>query len=259
MKKLIFVFLGVFLAAALPAAGRGKTPRRCDVYLLIGQSNMAGRGRMIASDTTQLLDGVWLLNDRGEAEPARSPLNRYSTVRKQMPLQQIGPGVGFSQELHRCTGRKILLIVNARGGSSLEEWAKGRGNSYYEDAVRRAREAMRYGNLKAIVWHQGESNGSRSATYLDRLARFVADLRADLGNVPFIAGEIAHWNKNAAAFNSALAGIADRIPDSDYVSAADCTPLIDASDPHFSRDGQILLGRRYAEKVLKRVYGKEIR
>lgn len=261
MKKLILVAVVALLAASVPhtTAARGKKGQRYDVYLLIGQSNMAGRGRMIASDTTQILDGVWLLNDRGEIEPARSPLNRYSTIRKRLSLQQVGPGEGFSQELHRRTGRKILLVVNARGGSALEEWTKGRGNSFYEDAVRRAREAMRYGRLKAIIWHQGESNGSRSATYLDQLAGFVADLRADLGDVPFIAGEIARWNKNAEAFNGVIAGIADRIPDSDYVSSEDCTPLIDASDPHFSRDGQLLLGRRYAEKILKRVYGKTIR
>lgn len=222
-----------------------------DVYLLIGQSNMAGRGHMIASDTTQQIKGVWLLNDRDTIEPARSPLNRYSTIRKRLSLQQIGPGVSFAKKLHRHTSHKILLVVNARGGSSLDKWGKGYGNSYYEEAVRRTRKAMQYGTLKAIIWHQGESDASRSSTYLDRLAVFVAQLRADLGNVPFIAGEIAHWNRNASVFNDTIAGITLRIPDSYYVSSKGCTPLIDTSDPHFSRKGQLKLGRRYAKKILE--------
>ena len=47
-----------------------------DVYLLIGQSNMAGRGTMHASDTTHSIEGVYLLSDAGEVLEARNPLNR---------------------------------------------------------------------------------------------------------------------------------------------------------------------------------------
>ena len=260
MKKKILIALLSFLCfQPFPAAWAQCEKEDCfDVYLLIGQSNMAGRGRMIASDTTQRIDGVWLLNDQDTIEPARSPLNRYSTIRKQLSMQQIGPGVSFAKEMHRHTRHKILLVVNARGGSSLDEWAKGYGNSYYEEAVRRTRKAMQYGPLKAIIWHQGESDVSQSGTYLDRLAEFVAHLRADLGNVPFIAGEIAHWNNNAKAFNDVIAEIATRIPDSDYVSSEGCTPLIDASDPHFSREGQLILGERYAEKALSLTGGRPV-
>ena len=57
-----------------------------DVYLLIGQSNMAGRGTLLPTDTLQPLEGVWLLNAEGQPEPAVAPLNKYSTIRK----QQIG-------------------------------------------------------------------------------------------------------------------------------------------------------------------------
>ena len=36
-----------------------------DIYLLIGQSNMAGRGAFEAADTTQIIEGVWLLDAEG--------------------------------------------------------------------------------------------------------------------------------------------------------------------------------------------------
>lgn len=253
-KRIAIVILTSLCTLCTLNIGARERVKDFDVYLLIGQSNMAGRGRMIASDTTRQINGVWLLDDRDTIEPARSPLNRYSTIRKRLSLQQIGPGVGFAKRLRRHTRHKILLVVNARGGSSLDEWAKGYGNSYYEEAIRRTRKAMRYGTLKAIIWHQGESDASRSSTYLDRLAVFVAHLRADLADVPFIAGEIAHWNKNAKEFNGAIAEIASRIPDSDYVSSEGCTPLIDTSDPHFSRKGQLKLGKRYADKMLEFIH-----
>ena len=41
------------------------------------------------------------------------------------------------------------------------------------------------------------------------------------------------------------------IPNSDYVSARDVGYLIDREDPHYRREGQFLLGKRYAEKILE--------
>ena len=128
--------------------------------------------------------------------------------------------------------------------------------SYYNEAVRRTKEAMRYGTLKAILWHQGENNSSAPAKYVNtHLKEIVKDLRADLGNVPFIAGEIGEWHTNAKLFNPVIQTISTEIENADYVTSKDCGH-IETDQTHFSRDGQILLGKRYAEKVLKMAYGK---
>lgn len=225
-----------------------------DVYLLIGQSNMAGRGTMIAADTLTAIEGVWLLDGNGLPEPAKSPLNKYSGIRKRLELQQICPGNAFAEEMHKANGKKILLVVNARGGSALEDWMKAnRNSSFFEGTVGRTLQAQKYGKLKAILWHQGESNSSRTEHYLDSLQVFVSDLRKELGeeNVPFIAGEIAGWHKNAGQFNEMISHISEYIPEAYYVSSLGCTQLKDDSDPHFSRDGQLLLGKRYAEKLIE--------
>ena len=253
MRRIFSLTLAALIAGAtLAGCARDKT--EYDLFLLIGQSNMAGRGTMLAADTLATIEGVWLLDDHGMPVPAVNPLNRCSTVRKALAMQQIGPGYSFSQTLHRRTGRPILLVVNALGGSSLAQWMPG--TKCYDEAVRRAREAMRYGDLRAILWHQGESDSSSPDDYLDRLAVMVSSLRGDLGchNVPFIAGEIARWHKNAQRFNPVIGRIGSVIYRSDCVSSEGCTPLIDDSDPHFSRDGQLLLGERYAEKVMEWCY-----
>ncbi len=252
MKRIIRL-LSLLAAAGLTACGgRATNTSDCDLFLLIGQSNMAGRGTMLAADSAWHPDGVWLLDSTDRPAPATQPLNRYSTIRKELAMQGgVGPGVGFAERLGETSGRPLLLVVNARGGSALREWAPG--SDYYNEAVRRARQALRYGRLRAILWHQGESDSGHPEDYLERLAETVAALRRDLdcGEVPFIAGEIARWHRNADRFNSEIRRIAERIPNSGFVSSEGCSPLRDSLDPHFSREGQLLLGRRYAEKTIE--------
>ncbi|WP_196016790.1 sialate O-acetylesterase [Alistipes senegalensis] len=255
--NILTILLLIFLSGAF-ACVEHRNPDRpekeeCDLFLLIGQSNMAGRGTMLPADTI-IMEGVWLLDSEGQPVPASNPLNRYSSIRKRLDLQQIGPGYGFARKLHAVTGHKILLVVNARGGSSLREWMPG--GSYFAEAVRRTREAMRFARLRAILWHQGESDSSAPVGYLTDLNRLVDSLRRVLHapELPFIAGEIAPWHKNAARFNPLIQRICDTIARSGWVSSAGCTPLRNEQDPHFDRDGQLLLGERYAEKVLEMCY-----
>ena len=227
-----------------------------DVFLLIGQSNMAGRGTLLEGDTNPFDSNVYLLNAIGLPEPATNPLNQYSTVRKTTTAQGMNPGFSFSKKISQQTGRKILLVVNARGGTSLSEWKPNSSTGYYKEAVARTKLARKYGHVVAILWHQGESNSSNPSGYLDGLKTIVDALRPDVGNsnAPFIAGEIAEWHTNASKFNPVIQQISSVITNSDYVSSKDCGMLKDTSDPHFSRDGQILLGERYADKVLQYCY-----
>lgn len=150
-----------------------------DVFLLIGQSNMSGRGVMIASDTLAPIAGTWLFKDSLTWEPARNPLNRYSTLEAGSAANQVGPGFGFATEIRRLLpGTEIGLVVNARGGSSIVSWAKG--TQYYKDALTRARQGAKAGKLKGILWHQGETDKT-DAAYLDKLVGLMESLRKDIG------------------------------------------------------------------------------
>lgn len=243
-----------------------------EVYLLIGQSNMAGRGAPMTADDLKVMDGVWVLNGKDEPTPATNPLNIYSTVRKGESMQHIGPGTNFGKIVAKETGKKILLVVNALGDTSISLWQKtaglidrdgsiGKGRlQLYAEAVRRAKEGMKYGKLKGILWLQGEADRSDSkrASYMGLLKQLVSDLRADLGEqeVPFVAGELAYWVDKQPEFNQMLRTISDNIPNSDYISAEGAGRLVPApsTDPHFSREGQLLLGTRYANKILEMNY-----
>lgn len=248
-----------------------RTPQRVepeyDVFLLIGQSNMAGRGEMLPEDLDPI-EGVWLLDDNDRPAPATNPLNRYSTVRKELSLQQISPGYSFSREIAARTGRKVLLVVNALGGSSIGQWSKNAAliqdehsigynrRQLYEEILVRAKRARKYGTIKAILWHQGEANASEKLIpyYLPALKKFVEDLRTDLGmpTLPFIAGELGPWREQHVKFNEMLRLLPGSIPYSGYVSAEGCTANPD--NLHFTREAQLLLGERYAERVLEMCY-----
>jgi len=230
---------------------------RLDLFLLIGQSNMAGRGTL-TSDFLDTLTNVFLLTTKNSMEPAINPLNKYSNIRKALHMQQLGPGYEFSKKIVAETGIQIGLVVNARGGSSINSWEKGNKDQYYEKTLNRMKAALKWGTLKAILWHQGESDSGQSDTYMMKLANMVENFRVDLGypKVFFVAGEIAYWRKESIPFNEMIRTISTRIPHSAYVSASGLTPLINTTDPHFDASSQLILGERYADKVLQSCYGK---
>ena len=197
----------------------------------------------------------------GGMESARNPLNKYSTIRKRLDLQGVGPAYSFAKAITNKTGRPLGLVVNARGGSSINSWMKGAKDNYYDEALSRIRQAMKFGTLKAIIWHQGESDSNAPETYILKLQELVANLRKDLNNarLPFIVGELAEWRINGTSetFNEMLRTVPQHIPYSYCVSSKELVPLIDENDPHFSADSQIILGRRYADAAYKACYSEE--
>ena len=247
-----------------------------DVYLCIGQSNMAGRG-VIQADDYGIRDGIYLLDGDGNVVPASIPFNIYSTIRGRRASQRFGLHNVFADELYAYTGRKILLVVNARGGTSIPSWLKGADPvirsearnddeelwgqvvpGFYDEAVRRAVQAMRYGQLKGILWHQGEGDSTSysSALYLERLKSFVTNLRQDIGvddRVPFVLGQTSEAHSNAANINPVLLRCAEEIPNAFCVTSESCETQSD--NVHFTRNGYITLGKKYSKVILNEVYG----
>lgn len=224
-------------------------PKKFDVYLLIGQSNMAGRGELLEEDL-QPAEGIFLLDSLGNVVPATCPINRYSTIRKELSLQGYSPGMAFAKEMYKKNGRPILLVVNARGGTAISLWMEG--THYYDEAVRRARQAMEYGKLKAILWHQGESDAADNniATlprYADNFKSVAKALRRDLGRVRIVMGEANYDYAKADLINPELHRAAGMVRRCKIVSAEGCECKPDHL--HFSRAGAMELGRRYAEAI----------
>lgn len=228
-----------------------------DIYVCIGQSNMAGRA-VLPPELTDTLDNVFLLNSDGVFEKAVNPLNRYSNIRKDISMQRLSPAYEFGITISRLTKSDVGLVVNARGGSSINSWIKGSKDGYYEKTLSRIREAMKYGVVKAILWHQGETDCADYDKYMAKLQKLITDLRTDLGmeDLPVVVGQISRWDgwtkrpEGTKAFNEMITTVPDFIPNSGFVTSEGIKPYKDEFDPHFDTGGQLLLGKRYAYKVI---------
>lgn len=234
----------------------GPDPRQMadvpDIYLLIGQSNMAGRAEIRKADRDSL-SGVYLMtNDTLRLwEPAANPLNKYSTIRKKIDMQQLGPGYSFARQMRSYDPEKdIYLVVNARGGTSILEWMPGK--AYYDEAVSRTTKAMESGQLKGILWYQGSSDVSRTDIYLDSLIQMIKGFREDfkLGDLPFIACELSEDKPARIPFNNLLRTLPEHLENTAVINAAGTTTF---DSTHFDSGSQLLLGERFAEQMHRMV------
>lgn len=223
------------------------------LYLLIGQSNMSGRGALDAQ-SKETNPRVFMLTKDLQWKLATDPLHFDKH------FAAVGPGLAFGKAMAQANPKiRIGLIPCAVGGTSIKVWvpgAKDRATKThpYDDMLKRALAAQKHGVLKGILWHQGEADRA-SATYTNALIELMARLRRDLNapNVPFVAGELGTFNpKNRAVtekFNTALKSLQEQEKNYACVSSHG---LKDRGDRlHFNTKSARILGKRYAKAMLK--------
>lgn len=253
LRSLRLIALGVLTAACARGTPAPTAAANLQLFLLVGQSNMAGRGKPTADDSVP--NPRLLALDRSMAwVPAMDPLHWDKPA-----LAGVGPGRSFGLAIAaRDPSARIGLVPAAVGGSPISSWAPGALDSAtnthpYDDALARTRVAQRDGRLRAILWHQGESDASpmRSVLYAARLRALIARFRADLGdpNLPFVIGQIGRfdgkpWTAEMQRVDSAHRAIAASVPHVAYVSSEG---LRDRGDKlHFDAAAQRAFGERYA-------------
>ena len=252
MKLKILVAIGIsFLLSGCNLRSPEDKPQM-DIYLLIGQSNMAGRAE-ISEPFRDTLQGVYLFtNDTLRPwEPAANPLNKYSTIRKRIEMQKMGPGYSFAKQLRaQIPDKEIGLVVNAKGGTSLFKWLPG--GKFYNDAVARTLEAMQYGTLKGILWLQGEADTRKTDVYLDSLSYMISSFREDfsLPDLPFVASELSEAKPQRIPFNIMLKELPERVENTAVITS-EGTTTIDST--HFDSESQRILGERFANQIIQMI------
>ena len=256
-RHLILILCVSFLTSA-PVRGQSPSPSvtdpgELDLYLLIGQSNMAGRGRLEKQDL-EVHPQVFVLTQQEQWAPAKDPLHFDKPG-----MVGVGLGKTFAQEMLRDQpDRKIGLIPCAVGGSPIESWEPGQyykpTKSYpYDDMLRRARVALQTGRLKGILWHQGESdsNAAKAPLYEAKLHGLIQRIRTDLDapDVPFIAGQMGQfterpWDAWKKQVDQVHRELPQHISNTAFVSSDGLGHKGDQI--HFDSAGFRSLGRRYA-------------
>lgn len=225
-------------------------------FLMVGQSNMAGRGDI---NVVQPIENPNCVMFRmGMWQPMTEPINIDKSLKA-----EFAPGIGlaasFADDMQKHTGKKIGLIPCAYGGSKIEQWLPG--EALYDNAVFTAKLAMRTSTLGGIIWHQGESNcrGFDTNGYREKFLLTMNSLRKDLSaeELPLILGEISEcigerWNLDewSAPFNRHLHEIASELP-SCAVAAQNGLTLRPQDGIHFDSPSCREFGHRYFKKYME--------
>ena len=255
------VLLGVLLAGYSPLSALGDEPlppkEKFHLFLLVGQSNMAGRGK-VAEQDRKPHPRVLMLNKSGEWVPAVDPLHFDK------PVAGVGLGKTFGVLVAEANeGVTVGLIPCAAGGSPIKSWEPGGYHSQtkshpYDDALDRAKVALKSGTLKGILWHQGESDAKPelAAVYEEKLRALVGRFRKELDapKVPFIAGQMGQfkerpWSDTKKRVDAAHRALPEKVADTAFVNSDGLKHKGDRV--HFDAASYRTFGERYAKAYLE--------
>ncbi|KAJ0986755.1 hypothetical protein J5N97_005111 [Dioscorea zingiberensis] len=227
------------------------------LFILSGQSNMAGRGGVhhrhwnaVVPQECQPCSSILRFSAVSSWEEACDPLHFDIDVTKTCG---VGPGMPFATALlpRLPPGSTIGLVPCAVGGTAIREWE--RGSKLYNDMVRRAKEVTGDGEIKAVLWYQGESDttSDQSArSYRHNLERFIGDVRDDLQlpSLPFIQVALASGDKK----HIEQVREAQLELDLPNVVCVDAKGLpLNEDHLHLNTEAQVKLGNMLAEAYIK--------
>lgn len=243
IAKLCLALLLLFSSGATLKISANTPDKNFHLYLLVGQSNMAGRGKadnLSYPKNPRLL----MLTEQNEWVTAQDPLHFDKPK-----VTGVGPGLAFGQKMlgyESDSDVKIGLIPCAVGGTTIDMWQPGK--DAYDDAIKRLHAAMQNGVVKGIIWHQGESDSDeeKSEVYLDKLKKLIELFREEIGNseVPFVAGELGYYRDNYLLINNKLKNLPTVVP---HTAVATSIGLIHNGDgTHLDSESARRLGQRMA-------------
>ena len=224
------------------------------VFILAGQSNMAGRGLVEPQDTIPS-ERIFTINKNGKVVIAKEPLHFYETT-----LTGLDCGLLFGSAIVKEAPARIsvLLIPTAIDGSSISQWlgdSTHRNVKLLTNFKEKVAIGKKYGTIRGILWHQGESdtNPKDAPQYRERLTQLFKIFREAAGNesLPILIGELGGYsdNENWAAVNEQLYLYSATDSDTAVITTTDLKDKGDAL--HFNSEGQRILGQRFAKAYLK--------
>lgn len=225
--------------------------------LMMGQSNMAGRGDF--DEVPEIINPDCFMMRNGRWQPMREPINPDRSI---WGYYHSGRGLAasFADEYAKHFDEKIGLIPCADGDTGLCQWMPG--EILFDNAVNNAKLAQRSSEIIGIIWHQGENdsiNESDANSYGERFIEMASSIREKLGNaeLPIIVGEPGHFIKNYKSgrfkyidkITLTLKEMPRKLP---FCGFAASDGLTDRGDGlHFNSASYRILGKRYFEEFLK--------
>ncbi|MBH0174223.1 sialate O-acetylesterase [Fictibacillus sp. 23RED33] len=216
-------------------------------FLMLGQSNMAGRGFL--HEVEPIYNEKIKMLRNGQWQMMTEPIN-YDR-----PVAGVSLAASFAEEFAKANPHdEIGLIPCAEGGSSLDDWHPQ--GTLFQHALSEARFALETSQICGILWHQGESDSHNSLheTYYEKLSLIIETFRKELNlhHVPVMIGELGDFlgktgfGKYSSEFqeiNKQLRRFAHEQQNCYFVSAEGLTPNPDGI--HLNAVSQRKFGFRY--------------
>ena len=236
--------------------GLGKDLDSITSFLMIGQSNMAGRGDF--GEVEPISNPMCYMLRMGRWQRMSEPINPDRAIFDAKFHSGTGLAASFADRFARHFNKKIGLIPCADGGTSISRWQPG--GILFDHAVLMTKLAMRSSSLGGILWHQGESDcrDERFPLYKERLVRMIEGLRKELDaeELPFIFGELSEnisskWNVGdyPRRMNELFREIQATIPNCRLVSSKDL--MLRPDGLHFNSLALREFGNRYFDAYLE--------
>jgi len=227
------------------------------VFLMAGQSNMAGRGAIEAEDLVTN-ERIITVNSENEWTTAKEPIHFY-----ELGSSGLDCGMSFARELLKYVPDSvtIAMVPCAVGGSSVFQWLNDgthRDVKLLTNFKQKVALSKKKGVIKGILWHQGERNANEDdlPEYQEALLALFSKFRTSVGNdtLPIILGEIGRFaepEEKAEYFDEINKIIRSVASENENLHSVSSEGLEDRGDNlHFNSEGQRTLGKRYAEKYL---------
>ncbi|MBQ7923306.1 MAG: sialate O-acetylesterase [Clostridia bacterium] len=196
-------------------------------FLLVGQSNMAGRG--FSHEVEPIVNDKILVLRNGRWRPLYVPVNpdRHTSG--------ICLAESFADLYAKEKNVQVGLIPCADGGTSLDMWQVG--GLLFDHACYMAALASRTSTIAGVLWHQGEADCSdeRYHLYEQKMQVIIEGFRKrlDLYDVPFLMGGLGDFLEirsqqyekynNFRAVNKTLENMAEKDEMTGFVSAEGLT------------------------------------
>ena len=230
--------------------GISKKGKVCS-FLMVGQSNMAGRGDF--GEVEPICNNKCFMLRMGRWQAMSEPINPDRAILNSMFHSGVGLAASFADELSKYADIEVGLIPCADGGTKIRQWQPG--DLLYDHAVAMAKLAMCTSDLCGIIWHQGETDcrGLDEDEYRQDFLNVMTSFRKDSGeNLPIIIGEISdkispeRKMDSIDRMNILLHKLQKEIPLCGIVSVEGLELKEDGI--HFSSKSYRELGKRYFEK-----------
>ena len=235
-----------------------KLPKKKNVwvFILCGQSNMAGRAKVAPEDTVAH-ERIFTINQNGDVILAKEPIHFYEPK-----FNGLGCGLSFAHELleHVPKNTSILIIPAAIGGSSIKEWIN---DSIVSDVrlltnfSEKVALGMSYGIIKSILWHQGENDTRTNdliKIYDAQLRTLFSQFRKIVENpeIPILIGGLGTYSEKEALWKNLNEKIHDYIKTDTHAFFVSADGLVDIGDRiHFNSASIRELGKRFAKTYLQ--------